>query len=230
MESFKLKVDKRNKLYFNKYKYRAVLHVKGVAYTYYAPDLNTFIKRLETTKARSSNMYKVSIMDDSYRVYWDTIDINQISDFINWRNNTPKNKFMYRVQGDHVSFFSDELDLLKKLKLIDPNMKLSEAEVIGDKDTMYFKKEPKFKFRTYFKAKRMPEDFSETIRDMHNNCRDLHFSSSLLKILFYTGQYNRFRYMHGSHYVEYNSESMLSMLYIKFSGMVAKTYSCKKQP
>lgn len=135
---------------------------------------------------------------------------------------------MYRIQGDHVSFFSNDLALLTTLDNIDEDVKITKA-VCMDPDTMYFKKEPKYKYRTYFKGKRMPKDFSEnivTVRDMY---KSLHFSEGLFASLFHNN-WHPYRYLHGSYFVEYNDEQMLTILSMWFPTMLAKTYSLAKEP
>ena len=110
MESSKLKVEKRNKLYFNKFTYKAVCEIKGAGYTYYTNDLETFVARME--KWRDNKLrYGVRVMSDDWKEYMDEINLDQISKFITWRNLISKDKCMYRMQGDSVSFFSNDLSL-----------------------------------------------------------------------------------------------------------------------
>jgi len=228
MESFKLKVEKRNKLFFNKFKYRATLKIQGAAYTYYTPDFDTFVQRMD--KLRDTRpRYGVRYIEDDWKEYWDEVNLDQISQFITWRNVVDKTKCLHRIQGDTVSFFSNDLALLQTLDSISPQVILTQAECL-DPDILYFKKEPKRKFRTYFRAKRMPKDFSDNVRSLSSTYPDvLHFSPALFNALFYKNHYNAYRYLHGSYYVEYNDEKMLTILAMWFPSMLAKTYSLAKQ-
>lgn len=227
MESFKLKVEKRNKLYFNKFKYKAVLRIQGAAYTYYTQDLDTFVARMEKFRG-SRNRYGVRVLDEDWKEYWDEVNLDQISQFITWRNIINKDKCMHRIQGDYVSFFSNELPLLQTLDSINPKIDLYQAQVF-DSDKMYFKKQPKYKYRTYFKGKRMPQDFSDNVRSLQDMYKSLNFSKGLFTSLFHNN-WHPFRYMHGSYFVEYNDEQMLTVLSMWFPGMLAKTYSLAKEP
>jgi len=231
MGSSKLKTESRNKLYFNKFQYKATCRILGAGYTYFTPNIETFIERMKRFRdANSQSKYGVLTMDDSWKVYWDEINIDQITQFLTWRDQVSKDKCMIRIQSDSVSFFSDDLSLLQTLTSIDPKVKFTTVKQLDSK-TMYFKKEPKFKFRTYFKSRRMPPDFSDNVRNLRDIYTDtLHFSESLCKTLFDKGVYNRFRYMHGSYYVEYNDDQMLTILSMWFPTMLAKTYTCVKQP
>lgn len=228
MELFKLKTEKRNKLYFNKFTYKAVCKIQGAAYTYYTKDLETFAERMEKLRTTNTNRYGVRLLDDNWQEYWDEVSLDKIGAFITWRNYVDKDRCMYRIQGDHVSFFSNDLALLTTLDNIDEDVKITKA-VCMDPDTMYFKKEPKYKYRTYFKGKRMPKDFSEnivTVRDMY---KSLHFSEGLFASLFHNN-WHPYRYLHGSYFVEYNDEQMLTILSMWFPTMLAKTYSLAKEP
>jgi hypothetical protein len=229
MESFKLKVEKRNKLYFNKYRYKTVLVIPGAGYTYYINDIDTFVARTEKLRD-NNNRYGVRILTNSWKEYWDEINIEKISKFITWRNVVSKEKCMYRMQGDSVSFFSNDLSLLQTLKSIDEKASFYEVQCYDSPDTLYFKREPKYKFRTYFRSKRMPKNFSENVRDLSEIYKDsLHFCPALFRALFVKSQYNPYRYMHGSYYVEYNDEKMLTILSMWFPDMLAKTYSLAKE-
>ena len=75
MGSYKLKVEKRNKLYFNKFKYRAVCRIQGAAYTYYTPDLDTFVARMEKLRDNKPR-YGVRVINDDWREYWEEVNLN----------------------------------------------------------------------------------------------------------------------------------------------------------
>lgn len=227
MESFKLKVEKRNKLFFNKFKYRAVTFIQGAAYTYYTYDLETFVSRMEKLRDNKPR-YGVRVFNDDWKEYWDEVDLDRISQLITWRNVVHKEKCLIRIQGDFVSFFSNELPLLQTLDSIDPKVIITEA-VCYEANKMYFKKEPKYKFRTYFKGKRMPKDFSDNCRTLQDMYKSLNFSKGLFLSLFHNN-WHPYRYMHGSYFVEYNDEQMLTILSMWFPDMLAKTYVLAKEP
>lgn len=227
MELSKLKIEKRNKLYFNKFKYKAVAFIQGAAYTYYTPDLETFVARMEKLRTQT-NRYGVRVMDDDWKIYWDEVNLDRISQFITWRNLVNKERCMHRIQNDHVSFFSNDLSLLQSLESLDPKLEYTEAQCL-DANVMYFKKKPKYKFRTYFRGKRIPKDFSDNVRTLQDTYKSMHFSKGLFTSLFHNN-WHQFRYMHGSYFVEYNDEQMLTILAMWFPDMLAKTYVLAKEP
>ena len=231
MASFKFKTEQRNKLYFNKFQYRARVRIIGVQYTYYTPDIDTYKGRIEKYSANAFlpgyRKYFDEGVDDVN--YWKTINFETIEKYLIYRDTMPKEKFMARISGDTVSVFSNDLNMFNYLQSIDPKMTITKAEVL-ETDTMYFKREPKYKYRTYFKARRMPKDFTENVFNLKDMYSSLHFCPALLRALFYKTPYNPYRYMHGSFYVEYNDEKMLTILSMWFTTMLGKTYSCEQEP
>ncbi len=227
-----IKTELRNKLYFNKFKYKAVCLVQGAAYTYYTPDLETFVARMEKLRdmRSTSNKYGIRTMDQEWKEYWEEVDVNRISQFLTWRNTIKKEKCMIRIQGNTVSFFSDDIELLKTLSSVDNNLSFYEAEVLGQ-DTLYFAKKPKYEFRTFFKGKRCPEDFLNNLLEFSKRYPTAKVSKGLLAYAdSRKNNITRFMYMHSSYFVDYNDAAMASILHMLFPGMVGKTYSLSKRP
>jgi hypothetical protein len=231
MESSKLKIEVKNKLYYNKFQYKAVCSIQGAAYTYYTQDIETFVSRMERLKdSRLHNRYGVRTVDDTWKVYWEEVNIDQISQFITWRNLVQKDKCMYRIQGDTVSFFSNDLSLLETLHSIDPNVTFTEVHQLNP-EILYFKKQPTHQFRTFFKGKRCPEGFYDSVLEFSERYPNVKISKGLLTYArIRRNAYSKFMYMHGSYHVDYNDASMLSVLHMLFPSMIAKTYSLAKQP
>jgi hypothetical protein len=226
-----LKAEIKSKLYFNKFQYKAVCNIQGAAYTYYTPNLATFVARMEKLKdAKFNNRYGVRTIDDSWKVYWEEVNVDQISQFLNWRNTIDKDKCMIRIQGDMVSFFSNNLNLLETLKSIDNNLRFFESKVLAP-NTIYFKKQPKFKFRTFFKGKRCPEEFLPNILEFSERYVDLNLSQGLKRLANdRKNTISKFLYLHSSYFVEYDDESMITIMHMLFPGMVGKTYKLDKRP
>jgi hypothetical protein len=224
-----IKIEVKNKLYFNKFKYKAMCTIQGAAYTYYTPDLETFIIRME--KFRDNKLrYGIRVIEDDWKEYWDEVNLDQVSQFITWRNTVSKDKCMLRIQGDTVSFFSNDISLLDTLKSIDKHTSYFEAEVYKS-DTLYFSKSPKFKYRTFFKGKRCPEDFFSNIIEFCSRYPNANVSRGLQSLAHNRRRnYSKFIYLHSSFYVDYNDESMVSILHMLFPNMVGKTFSLDKRP
>lgn len=227
MESFKLKIEKKIKPYYNKFDYKATLHLEGVGYTYYTENIDVYINRIEGWKQSEAK-------DGWRRVFgagsWDDIDYDLIEMFLNFRNTMPKDKIMCRIAGSFVSFYTNDLRLFNGLTAIDPNLTLSKAELMGSKDTIYFKKNPKYKYRTYFKGKRMPINFPENVTQFMDTYSSVKVCNGLQRFVDSRVTWHKYIYLHGSFHIDYNDESMLTILHMFFGGMIGKTYSLAKQP
>ena len=228
MESLKLQTELRNSLYFNKFVYRAQCRVQGAAYTYYTKSLDEFKRKMENRQKHNSTRVTILLGDWRYQV--DNIDYEQIGKYFTWRDNADKDRYMCRIQGDHIGFFSDDLELLKTLDVLDPDLRLSKAEVIQG-NVLYFKKDPKYKFRTFFKGKKAPNNFREDVTNFITSYDHIAKISPALKRYVADGpRRSYYNYLHSSYYVDYNDESTLTLLHMFFSSMIAKTYSLAKEP
>ena len=218
MESSQLKIEHRNKLYFNKYRYKASIFVIGIRHTYYTKSIKDFKHRIDMLKTRLSNHGYRSIASlDSIR----QIDYDRIEKFINWRGLNSKNVTI-RMEGDYASIFGNDLSTIKELSEIDEQISLFEV-ALTEKDIIFFKKDPKFKFRVYIKPVRATQEFIDNMIDFmgrNSENKNMGFSNAFIKDV--EEQANR--YMHGSYYIEYNDESTLSLLYLLFPKVLGKNY------
>ncbi len=227
-----VKLEVKNKLYFNKFKYKAVCTIQGAAYTYYTPDLETFVARMEKLRDYRSkeNRYGVRVLDQEWTEYWEEVNIDQISKFLTWRNTVKKEKCMMRIQNDSVSFFSNDLGLLETLASIDHKVSFFEAEVLGS-ETLYFAKQPKHQYRTFFRGKRCPEDFHQNVLEFSERYPNVKVSPGLLQYAkIRKNAYSKFMYMHGSYFIDHDDSSMVTILHMLFPSMIGKTYSLAKRP
>lgn len=229
MESLKLQIDTRNALYFGKYQYRAKCKVEGAAYTYYSKGIEEFKSKMAKRSATAPSYIEVMMTGWQSRI--DLINYEQIATYFSWREDAPSDLYMARIQGNMISFFSDDLDLLKTLTVLDPNLEISIVDIIG-KNVLYFKKEPKFKYRTYFRGKKVPDNFKEDVRSFMERYENIASICPALKRLINetTGRKHWYNYLHSSYYVDYDQESTLTLLHMFFGSMLAKTYTLEKQP
>jgi hypothetical protein len=232
MELFKLKIEKRNKLYYGKYPYKATLTIVGSAYTYYSQSYEDFCKRIERQKNDLTRVsgYFAQERNNNWVKFLEEVNYTIIKDYFNWRE-THKDYVTIRVEGDKVSVFSCDLSLLQTLENINSDVTYTKAVVLKA-DTLYFKKVPKYKYRTYFKSKRITNEFSQNVidfADRYKNNEDLKLSPALIKYL--SGRnVNRYTYLHGSYFIEYNNESMKSLIFMFFGDMVGKSFNLEKEP
>lgn len=223
-ELFKLVTEKRNKLYFNKFKYRAKVKLCGVGYTYYTTDIDTYINRIERFKEQDKKWPEWAGFGA-----FSNIKYSEIEKYFNFRDNMDRTLMINRIEGDTVSFFSNDLSLFTPLYNLDPKMVVTEAQVL-DSGTLYLKRQPKHKFRTYFKGRRMPADFPKNVIDFIDTYQSAEVCAGLRRFVHSRITWHRYVYIHNSYFVEYDDESMLTILHMMFDKMVGKTYTMAKQP
>lgn len=232
MELFKLKIEKRNKLYYGKYPYRATLKVVGSSYTYYSKNYDDFCARMQRHKndVNKSQNYHVKDGHEYWVKFLDTINYLKIKEYFKWRE-TNADYVTIRVEGDKISVFCCDLNLLTTLETINPQVTYTKVIPLKN-DTLYFKKTPKFKYRTFFKSKRITTEFGQNVLDFakrYNTSTEIKLSSSIVKFI-KERNINRYTYLHGSYFVDYNNESVKSLVYMFFGDMLGKTYYLEKEP
>ncbi len=230
MASLKLVTEKRNALFFGRYQYRAKVKVHGAVYTYYTKNLEEF--KIKMAKKAESPPEYISVYSLDWKRRVDLIDYEQIGRYFEWRNRVDSDSYMCRIQGNSISFFSDDLRLLESLKHIDDDVEISIADLIGN-NVMYFKKQPQFKYRTYFRGKRVPDSFKEEVKSFIERYNTTARICPALKRLVSASASSRrhwYNYLHSSYYVDYNDESTTTLLHMFFGSMLGKTYTLEKEP
>ena len=197
----------RDNDYYNKFKYRARFYLFGVRYTWYSKTSADFIRRINNTK---KNGYLSIRKEDRAQIL---SNIDTITAFIDWRDARKIDKTAsIRVEHNTVAVFSNDLELLRT----------------------YFVKEPKHKYRVYFKSRMIEGTFVEQIRDLINRTKELHPSDSLKHWLhMYTINYIfswKYRYTNANHFIEYDDESTLSYLALMHGEILGKRYKLEKRP
>jgi len=238
MGSLKLQTDKRNNLYFGKYKYRTTFKVVGANYIWRIKTIEKFEfqmqKNLNQLNGLKSRNYPTA-----------TDWINEINEIINLPNydkikeliilrNDTSEKYASRIERQNVSFYSDDLDFLESTATkFDDNPEFFQAIIPVEKGVMLFKKEPKFKFRTYFKSRFVSEQIVMDLKDFLDRY-DISKGNTTLKAnstLKSVSGSKWFKYtgIYGSSYVDYNDESTLTLLNMFFSEIIGKTYRLMKE-
>ena len=222
MESFKLNLEDRDKLFFNKYKYRAACTLPGVRFTYYCTTLKDFQKKME--KRKHDPWFQG-------RMYEDDINLNAIEYFIKWRNQYKKDAII-RIEYDTFAVFSNDLELLKTLGEMDEyDVEYTEVNVIAP-GVKFFKNKPKHDFRIYLKGIRLDSNKVDEICSFVDNYKDrdsVKISNALVHAVT-NGKININRWMHNSYYIDYNDESMLTLLRLVFPSMLSsKIYKLESE-
>lgn len=220
MASSQLTTEYRNKLYFKKYKYRASLDILGIRYSYSCDTMADYLARIDRIK-RYHKQYLLSM----HKI--ESIDFISMEKFFNWKKVHGK-QVTVRMECNSVGIFSNDLECLKTLEdQLSVPVKYSEV-ILTEEDAMYFKREPKFKFRVYLKPVRASAEFIESMIsfiDRNSENENINFSPALKDQIL---QQKPDRYIHGSYFIEYNEESTLSLLYLMFPRSFSKSYRLLK--
>jgi len=219
-------IDQRSSLYYNKFKYRARFHCKGITLAWFNYTEEEIIDKIEKFKNRFVGANSKHIME-----------------FYNWKLETKKNKTAtVRIEGEIASVFSNDLDLLKTLEIIGCPVDYTEVDDTIISGVKYFVNEPKHKFRIYLKSKRVNEDFRDKLQNFikryENTDTVIVPSGSLANWLKDDNNYVRGSwsyhwskcYTSSNYFMDYNDESTLTLFSLMFSGIVSKSYKLEKRP
>ena len=214
------KYEERDHYYYNKFKYRAKFHLKGIRVSIYCDDKIELPNRLDKPR---SKFFKD----------WSEINIQPIENWIDWRNiNKPAKLMTYRIEGNSVSVFSNDLSLLESLKTLGEEIDIQYTEVknvLTYVGTKTFVREPKHKFRIHLKAVKVDTSVLDNLRNMITNNTSLYPSKGFEHWLSIMPRTWRHKYTNAAHFIDYDDESMLTYLLIVHGNIFGKKYKLEKR-
>ena len=220
--SLKLKVEQRERLYYNQYVYKAVTNVPGAYYTDKAKTVDEYrdiIDKFRTDMLRYP-IYTPKNMTD--------IDYDNIELLINYNNDFKKNnKGTTRREGNSLAFYSNDLDLLKTAPSTSKPLKIYQAEVLPD-GIKYFKRKVPAPFRVHLKETRINTELRQDIVDYINKTAGVEGSGALMIWLTRTSSWPQV-WSTKSFYINYTDSSQLTMMHILFSEVIGKNYKLEQQ-
>lgn len=219
MASLKLKVEQRERLYYNKYTYKATCHADGAYYTYYVKNIDECLEKITTIQNeihRYPTYIPITFNSDSV----DKLDL--LIKYINSFN--AKNKGCTRREGNCISFYSNDLDFIKKAPCLTG---LYEAELMPA-GVKYFKRDVPAPYRVYFKDARVPADVKTDIQNYLNRTEKVEASKSLDMWLSRTTSWATV-WTSPSYFINYHDESSLTMMHLLFSNVLGKNYKLEKK-
>lgn len=242
MVLFKLTTEERNNLYLGRYLYNAKIKILGMKYMSIELKFNknrkqwaniwrSYFRFKEQVVTNNGIAYAEAVVSSpsEFVIHKDAVDIIAMEKILTWLHDNKSDDYEYRIVNNNITIYSNNLELLRTLEPIHNSISYHQAMVILDKDTKYFKKQPKYKFRTYFSSKRMPESFSDNVNTLTENYKNsLHFSPALKR--YANRHFHPYRYLHSGYFVEYNDKKFHTILSIYFSDMLGKTFKLEKQP
>lgn len=212
--------------FYNKYIYRARITLPGIRFTWYVKNSDEFNKRLQQKRFGMS----WSVRDDDKKALENNAPA--ICQFLEFRNKLKKDKAgIVRIEGNTAAVFSNDLALLQELNKIvaKDNIDFTEVKISEFVGTKFFTKEPKHKFRIYFKSKRAPDGFIANLSQTLAQSKFLYPSKGLKRWLAQQSNW-KWRYVSSGYYIDYNDESTLSYVALLYGDLLGRRYKLEKRP
>jgi hypothetical protein len=225
-------IEHRDKLYFNKYQYRARITCRGLYLIWYSKHVVDLKDRIQAQKKKYPNHH---------------FDEDKLVQFYYWRKQNIDNKnCTIRVEGFTGAVFSNDLDFLKTLEDIGLPIDYTEIESTAPQGVRYFKNEPKYKYRFYLKSKRVAEGFTDKLREWvekYEGTSTAIIPSNALKLWYkkdnsvhnpyvptsgWGPTFNwgsttwRKLYCSSHYFIDYEDESTLTLFMLVFGGLVQR--------
>lgn len=236
-----MKLDPRRQLYYNRYRYRATLTLQGLNRTYHCPTFVSFLKRLEQqlTTADDDNWS----WTQTRKAEISSLDLNSLERWIAWRNHN-FNKYrrpqtlMIRIEQATAGIFSNDLALLETLRQIDPGTPVSvvitEADPCIPQGVLTFAKQPKHRYRVYFKGGTTPASFRDNLQEFIDRYKstptEVFPCGALNRWLTSTTNVWRLKYCSSGFCIDYDLDSTYTLIALMFDSMVAKRFELLKRP
>lgn len=219
----------RDQNYYGKYCYRVRFKMPTVRYIINEKNVEGLMKRYNAVSG-----WRVIKAQDRPAV---TKDIEALKQLIELRNTFKKEgTATVRLEWDSVAVFSNDLSLLKNIESIKPELEYNYTQTqtttfVGVKT---FVKEPKHKYRIYFKSKMIEDGFVTQLYDLIKRSSEMHPSTSLnhwLRSYHSSYVFNwKYRYTNSHHFIDYDDESVLSYLALMHGEILGKRYKLEKRP
>lgn len=211
----------RDRDFYNKFKYRARVSCHGLGLTYWCKDIEEYKIRLEKSSSRLRKLDKDEIKSN----------LPAIEQYITFKTNLKNNKdFMVRLEGDTAAIFSNNLDKLQELRKIKGvNVDVSEAITGAYTGIKYFVREPKHKYRIYFRSLGIETTFMNELKELFAKNKKLYPSKALNAWLYRTRQtfyYSRF--LSSSFSIDYDDESTGTYLSLMLGEKLGHRYKLEK--
>ena len=222
MVSLKLKLEQREKLYYNNYMYKAVCNVPGAYHTDKAKTIDEYRDYLEQfrTEMLRYPLYTPLVMTDDH---YDNIEI-----LINYVNKFKKNdKGTIRREGNNISFFSNDLPFLKKAFSVHVPLKIYQAELLPA-GVKYFKRKVPAPFRVHLKEAKINSEIKDDILSYIERTDGVEGSSALM--IWLTRPH---RWAHSwcskTFFINYTDSSQLTMMHLLFPEVIGKNYKLEQK-
>lgn len=224
----KYTIENRNSLFFGKYQYRSSFTLVGA---YYANRNNTVEAMKEYIKERDQDFQEFGKKWGRHNLLLSDY-INVYSKFIRWREKN-KEKIMVRTHGDDVSIFTNDVKVIESLSKLDTEITPTTTEVnLECEPNVLLRKDPKHNYRVYLKSRRIKDEFHKELADFFNQRKQSIFPcrSLLAWANKHSSQKWYLNWSQSSHFMEFDDESMITLVKLFFGDIIGKSYKIEKRP
>lgn len=211
----------RNKLFYDKHKYKVLVDLPGARYFKWTRNFDKFIKQLTDREYLDKHDCNDVILLDLYK---------KVMDFHNEFKSNKEVTFLHEYS--FLGVYTSNVDIIQEILNIDPTFKVYEV-VTPPQKIMYFAKEPQYKYRVYLKSKRVSDSLINSLTDFRNtyNNKGVYISGGLMRFINTSLWKKRFySYLHGSFFIDFNDDSMLTFMHLLIGECLGKTYKLEKRP
>lgn len=225
-------VEVRDRLYYNKYQYRATFCMFGIRRT-------SFCRSEEEFDWHITNLLSNGWTTDSQRREIKRYNRLALDRWILWRT-MAKKSITVRIEGDTASVFSNDLNLLKSLDSIsNDRVTYTQAKtgrvVAGVK---YFSRQPAYQYRVYMKQRRLTPSLRTIMSDFFEfhkvgSDEDKPLVSPSDSLIIHVKQeaaiYWRSDWLQTHHFIDFDDESTMTMMVLKFGELLGEHYRLEKR-
>lgn len=225
---------RRERLYFDKFRYRLVFNMWCVGWTEYRRTFQEFNEEL-TKRLSENKRYPTTWNSAIPYPDCENVDTDAISKFIDYRNQYHPRNHSATIAGIYTSgntarVFTNDLNIINEsFNLGGFNYSLSEVELqTVEPGVKLFSRQPKYRYRTYFKEKRVSQDWKDNLDIFLKNHPEIVPCGAIKRFLSTTGW--RGSRISNSHFVEYDNHSGIMLLVLSLDNeYLAKHYELKRK-
>lgn len=223
MSQLNLKVEHRRNLYYNEFLYRASIDLPNIQNLRYYSSYDEYINR------RGYYLFdKNPALPNK----------DEIERYFEYRDNHAGNAKIRMEYGKIIIYSNDVAKLQLAVARIKPSGAVTIYSVVSpaEPETLAFAKEPKYKFRNYFRAKNVSAETKAMMLNFINEQTsigtEVEFNDAMMQIL----KRKSFRadgvdYLHAHYFVDYNDESLQVLLALMFGEYLnPKIFRLVKRP
>lgn len=221
--SLNLEVEERESLYYNKYSYKAVSKIPGAFYTHGVKGISEYKNNIEIFRNQTSRWPLYAPPEGLSGG-----DYSDIEKLINFVVSFVKNDAgTLRREGNTISFFSNDLNLLKTAPSTIVPLKLYQA-VLLPAGVKYFKRTVPAPFRVHFKEAKVNADIKKELSDYINKTKGVEPSHSLERWLNSSSRWSQ-AWCSSNYYINYTDSSQLTMMHLLFPEVIGKNYKLEQK-